>query len=401
MLGKGWRSTAALAGPMAVLAAALTSTTFAHPRPHAHAAQEEAGPSMTPAPPDHAVVVIVLDGARWQDVLGGVDGELAREAKIDPRSAGEPTMPRLNELARTRGAIFGAPGSGTAFRASGPNFVSLPGYTEILGGHPPSACDSNQCPATVRPTLADEMRAWSDSPRDVGIFSSWPDLVRVAALHPEAVVVSGGRSLRQNEELLREDDAMSELLDRGASALAWPGEYDFRPDRFTAPIATRYLEIARPRLLFLSLGEADEYGHHGDYAQYLESLRFADDAIAGIVDTLGRMGERGAHTTVFVTADHGRAQDFRDHGGKWPESARSWLVAIGDGVGSRGAVEGREERRLADIAPTARAWLGMPADTSSDAGRPIDALLPLEVGPLRARALQSGTFSPFARTSSR
>jgi predicted AlkP superfamily pyrophosphatase or phosphodiesterase len=270
----------------------------------------------------------------------------------------------------------GAPGGGTIMSASGPNFVSLPGYTEILGGHPPRACDGNQCPATIRTTLADDVRAWCDSPRDVAVFSSWPDLVRVSSLHPETLVVSGGRSLRQNESILREDAVTADLLDRGAAALAWPGEYDFRPDRFTAPLATRYLEVARPRFLFLSLGEPDEYAHHGDYAEYLESLRFADDAIGAIVSALDRMGERGRNTTVFVTADHGRARDFRDHGGKWPESARSWLVAIGGGVGGHGAIEAGGERRLADIAPTARAWLGMPPDDASDAGKAIAELLP-------------------------
>ncbi len=369
---------------MGALAAALTSTTLAQPRAVAAVEGDEADPSVRPGLPDRAAVVIVLDGARWQDVLLGVDGELAREAKMDPRTANTPTMPRLAELARTRGAVFGAPESGTVIRASGPNFVSLPGYTEILGGHPPTACNGNQCPATIRATLVDEARAWSESPREVAVFSSWPDLVRVASIHPESIVVSGGRSLRQNESVLREDEAMSEILDRGAAALAWPGEGDFRPDRFTAPLATRYLELVKPRFMFVSLGESDEYAHHGDYAEYVESLRFADDAIARIVDVIDRMGEQGRHTAVYVTADHGRALDFRDHGAKWPESSRSWLVAIGD-VRGRGVITAGDgavsptsnERRLADIAPTARAWMGMPADTAEDSGRAIDELLPL------------------------
>ncbi len=381
MVGRGWKSTAALASAMAVLAAALTSTILAQPRSApihvaSGADKDQADGGMSPALPDHAAVVIVLDGARWQDVLMGIDGDLAREAGLDPRSANEPTMPRLSELARTRGAVFGAPSSGTVIAASGPNFVSLPGYTEILGGHPPSACDSNQCPATVRPTFVDEVRAASESAREVAVFSSWADLVRVATVHPETLVVSGGRSLRDGDAILREDPAMADLLDRGASALPWPGEGDFRPDRFTAPLATRYLEVTRPRFLFLSLGEPDEYAHRGDYAGYLESLRFADDAIARIIDVLDRAGNGGRRTTVYVTADHGRAFDFRDHGGKWPESARSWLVAIGDGVGARGAIEGRSLRHLADIAPTARAWLGLPADPALDAGRAIAELLP-------------------------
>jgi hypothetical protein len=367
--------TAALAGAMAILAAAVASTTLAQPRA-VPIDDALADGGETPAPPDRAAVVVVIDGARWQDVLMGVDAELAAQARLDPRLANEPTMPRLAELARTRGAVFGAPDSGTVLRASGPNFVSLPGYTEILGGHAPAACGDNQCAATLLPTIADDARAWSDSARDVAIVSSWPDLVRVGALHPKSMVVSGGRSLRYNEGLLRDDPTAAELLDRGTGALAWPGEGDYRPDHFTAPLAARYLETARPRFLFVGLGDTDEYAHRGDYARYLDALRYADDVIGGLVDTIDRLGDRH-RTAIYVTADHGRATDFRDHGGKWPESSRSWLVAIGD-VEARGTIEARgaaEERHLADIAPTIGAWLGLPP-AQTESGHAIAELLP-------------------------
>jgi hypothetical protein len=370
---------------MAVLAAAIGSTTLAQPREARTDDTPEADAGVTLAPPDRAAVVIVLDGARWQDVLMGVDGELAAEARLSPRVANQPTMPRLMELARKRGAILGAPDSGTVMRASGPNFVSLPGYTEILGGHPPTACGNNECAATTKPTLADEARAWSVSSREVALFASWPDLVRVAALHPETMVVSAGRSVRASESVLREDEGTSDLLDRGAGALAWPGEGDYRPDRFTAPLATRYLDAVHPRFLFLSLGDTDEYAHRGDYARYLDALRFADDTIARIVEIIDGMGDRGRRTAVYVTADHGRATDFRDHGGRWPESSRSWLVALGD-FPARGAIEAPRpasaesfvplERHLADIAPTAREWLGLPEVSDPGAGRAIAGLGP-------------------------
>jgi hypothetical protein len=365
-----------LVGAAGLLAVALSTTTLAKPLPSPlHGVRGAPVAMASPTPVERAAVVIVLDGARWQDVLLGVDGTLAREAGLDPRVANAPTMPRLAALARTRGAVLGAPGRGEAIRASGPSYVSLPGYTEIMTGRPPRACSSNQCPATTIPTIADLVRIDSGTPRESAIFASWPDLVRVASAQPDTLVVSAGRSLRRHEGVLREDPVASQWLDRGARARSFPGEGDYRPDRFTAPLAVRYLESERPRFLFVSLGDADEYGHLGDYASYLGALREADEAIAAVVDVLDRMGEQGQRTTVFVTADHGRAFDFRDHGGAWPESSQVWLVAIGAGVTARGAVAARTERHLADLAPTLREWLRLPADDSVEAGRPLSELM--------------------------
>jgi arylsulfatase A-like enzyme len=73
-------------------------------------------------------------------------------------------------------------------------------------------------------------------------------------------------------------------------------------------------------------------------------------------------------TTLFVTADHGRARNFRDHGGFAPESGRVWLVAAGPAIAARGHVASPHERRLADIAPTLRAIAGLPADEAKNAG---------------------------------
>ncbi len=362
------RSTVALAGAMALLAAALTSTSVA----------KTSMPRVTPLEasasserPDRAVIVLVIDGARWQDVVG--DGH---------------AMPRLASLAREHGAVLGAPKSGGAMRASGPNFVSMPGYAEILGGAPARACLGNDdCASATHATVADAVLAESGSPYDAAVFSSWPDLIRVASAAPDALVVSGGRSTTHHEAEMRRDPEMSELLDRGERADAWPGEKDFRPDRFTAPIAERYLAAFRPRFLFVSLGEADEYAHHDDHASYMEALRYADGVVAELYAATHGANAHGRATTIFVTADHGRANDFRNHGGRWPESSRSWLVALGGDV-TRASVAGAHDHALADLAPTVRAWLGLPADDATDAGHAIAGLFTNAVIPSEARDLR-------------
>ncbi|MGH7271668.1 MAG: hypothetical protein ACREJ3_14650, partial [Polyangiaceae bacterium] len=99
--------------------------------------------------------------------------------------------------------------------------------------------------------------------------------------------------------------------------------------------------------------------HRGDYRGYLEALQRSDAFIGDLAAALSRLGARGRHTTVIVTADHGRAYDFKDHGAEFPESGRVWLAAFGGDVKGRGLVRSPRRRTLSDVAPTVRALLGI------------------------------------------
>jgi hypothetical protein len=297
-----------------------------------------------PTPHTDAVVVVVLDGARWQEVLVATDPRFA--APKDRGVSAKDLMPNLHEMIE-EGAVVGAPDHGPPMVATGPHFVSLPGYNEIFSGRSPSSCFDNDCPATHVPTIADEIRETSS---DVAVFASWGPIVRAAALRPSDIVRSTGE------------------VGTGA----------FRADRATADKALVYFREAHPTFMFLGLGEPDEYAHRSDYGGYLGSLRQADAILGELRGALSEMGDRGKSTSVFVTCDHGRSDDFRDHGGPWPESSRVWLVAAGGAIPARGAVESKQKHRLADITPTIRALLGLPADTEPTAGVVIDELLPLE-----------------------
>jgi arylsulfatase A-like enzyme len=235
--------------------------------------------------------------------------------------------------------------------------VSLPGYTEIFAGQAPTRCQDNECGGARTPTIADEIRARVARNSDVAVFASWERIGAAATAEPWRIVVSAGRT------------------DVRESVDPYPGYGAFRPDRYTAALALRYLDSQRPAFLFVGLGEPDEYAHRGDYAGYLASLRFADDFIGRLLATLDRMGERGRRTLVLITSDHGRARDYRDHGGQFPESARVWLAAFGGPVRARGFAAAPETRHLADVAPTIRAALAMKSNDEQSSGMPLLELL--------------------------
>jgi hypothetical protein len=330
------------------------------------------------------VVLVTIDGARWQEMFRGVDPARAHSAGL-PACAVVPSAELLPNLHRwfVRGGVAVGASDGAPMLASGPNFVSLPGYREILTGRSGARCTSNWCGPIEEPTLLDELRA--RDPSGVAVIASWERIERAAARDPSGIVLSAGRHHGATRDRLRVSAAASALLDAAVAAGASPGVLDYRADRYTAQLALRYLQAERPRFLFVGLGDTDERAHRNDYAGYLASLRAADAFLGELEATLARLGDYGADTTVLVTADHGRAASFRDHGGWAPESSRVWLFAAGGAVRAQGFAPGDRPTRLADIAPTIRRLLALPDDASPRAGTPLEAILGPAAGPILAR----------------
>jgi Metalloenzyme superfamily len=319
------------------------------------------------------VILVAIDGVRPREVFEGADAELAAGQGLSDGGFGATDlMPNLHRLARTRGALLGGPSDCDSIWATGPNFVSLPGYREILTGRP-AGCQENQCAPLTLDTIADDFRAVAESSREVAVISSWEGIENAASRRPESIVTSCGRRRGTNLQVLRDDAAAAALLREGEDAAPAPGTGEFRPDAITAKIALGYLVREKPRFLFLGLGEADEYGHADDYAGYLASLRAADRVIGAIDDILERTGAWKRDAIVFVTTDHGRGDDFRFHGRSVPESGRVWLLALGQRVTRPGFPPAWQTHHLTDVAPTLRVLSGLPSDPHG--GAPILSLV--------------------------
>jgi hypothetical protein len=309
-----------------------------------------------PAPPADRLVLITLDGVRWQEIFHGVDPVLAREYRLPEKAVvdAEALTPRLHR-AMASGMAVGGP-DGEPMHASGPNFASLPGYLELLTGAP-STCQRNDCPRTERRTLLDACREAPDKRAEgVAMIASWENLENAATRDEPSFLISAGRHHGAHRDLLREDAVAATLLRRGEKAFPPPGQNDYRPDRLTAPLALRHLRTKAPRCLFVGLGDTDEYAHLGDYGSYLRALREADRFVGDVLEAVADQGDAGARTTVWITTDHGRADTFVGHGARAPESSRVWLIATGAGVSTEG---GRTIRRLADVAPELATILGL------------------------------------------
>jgi hypothetical protein len=261
-------------------------------------------------------------------------------------------VPNISAL-RARGVAFG--GDGDAYEASGPDYVSLPRYAEMLTGRA-GVCANNECDRRPEHTLADSFVDAGASMGEVAVIASWEKLELVASRDPSGVLISAGRHGGATCNLLATDTELGGLVKDAEDASPAPGREDYRPDGYTSALAMKYLEKDKPRFLFVALGDTDEYGHQDDYAGYLDALRTADAMVGETIRITSKWEAMGDETLILVTADHGRAEDFQDHGQAYPESRRTWLV----GAASSGAPQLKRlgsEGRLADIAPSVEQML--------------------------------------------
>jgi len=337
------------------------------------ASGSHSAPALPPAPrppavvansrptPPLSVVVLAIDGVRWQDVFPVAPGSAGRV----PQLRGEEVTPNLHRLARTEGVLVGADAS--PMLVSNRSTVSLPGYSEIFSGHPPS-CSSNECPATSEPTLLDDWLQ-RDPSTGIAIISSWSRIPRVAARDLSRMTVSAGQSVHVHEEQFCTRAELCLRYRAGIHTDTWPGTDDYRPDRETAALALEYLRVHEPQFLFVGLGDTDEHAHHGDFAAYLGALRAADATLAALGTWLEGKRRQGHRTLLVCTTDHGRAQGFAHHANA-PEAARVWALFAGSVVTARGQLVG-SGARLADIAPTIRELLFFPDVTRADAGKSL------------------------------
>lgn len=311
------------------------------------------------------IVLLAIDGVRYQDVFNGP----SERGFTVARTRAE-LVPELCAMEK-RGVALGAP-EHDGFHASGPNYVSLPGYMEMLSGTSATGCTENDCEYMQVPTLLDDFQALAPmDPTRSGAFSSWPN-IRAAASSGRSGVVSAGRFAGFHHSELRRYPQCWDVLSHGKSDRGGHGH--FRHDAITASLALAFLEEAQPDFTFISLGETDEEAHAGNYVGYLKSLKLADQVVGNVRRHLKRFQEQGRATMLLVTADHGRSQNFRDHGRKHPESSRSFLFAEGTNIRSLGRFATKTSY-LRDIAPTLRAASKLPQPSLRGSGRVLEEIL--------------------------
>jgi hypothetical protein len=146
-------------------------------------------------------------------------------------------------------------------------------------------------------------------------------------------------------------------------------------DAFPFHTALEYLKIKKPRVLYLSLGETDEWAHMGRYDLYLRAAHRFDQYVKELWEAAQAMPEYRGTTTLILAVDHGRGSapvEWRSHGEKLPESKFVWMAFLGPDTPPSGERSKTATVTQSQIASTLAALLGEDyAGHQSKAGKPI------------------------------
>lgn len=317
------------------------------------------------------VVLVTADGLRWQEVFRGAEESLINQedggvADTDairrqfwretPEERREALMPFLWSTVVRRGQLYGNRDKGSPARVTNGRNFSYPGYNEILTGFPDPGIESN----AKRPNPNVTVLEWLDRKPAfrgaVSVVASWDVHPFILNVERSGLPVNAGwmpihgRMLTPNERLL--NDLM------GRSIHDWD---NCRNDVFTFRVALECLRHRKPRVLFLGLGDTDEYGHAGRYDLYLRAAHEVDAAIKTLWDEIQSRPQYQGTTTLIVTTDHGRGdppKEWRGHGAKVEGSDATWMAVIGPDTPALGE---RCEAKLvtqSQVAATIAALLG-------------------------------------------
>jgi hypothetical protein len=156
------------------------------------------------------------------------------------------------------------------------------------------------------------------------------------------------------------------------SPKAWADETYDAPTFYTA---MEYIREKKPRVVFLSLGETDDWAHAGNYGEYLESAHRVDGYMKDLWDQLESMPEYKGKTTMIFLVDHGRGsapEEWKGHGQKIPESKYIFMGFTGHDVPALGLREHVAPVTQSQVAATLAKYLGLDWNAAEKrAGKPV------------------------------
>jgi Metalloenzyme superfamily len=309
---------------------------------------------------------VTLDGFRWQEFFqgadeallnkqfGGVrdlDGLKKRYWRASAEERREALLPFFWTTLAKQGQIFGDRTRKAPSRLTNGLKFSYPGYSEMFCGVADPAINSNAKKPNPNLSVLEflhEKPAYRDR---VAAFCTWDVFPSIFRSQRNGLKVHTAWDPIKDDPLTERQRSTNAILEK--LPRYWP---DNTFDVVTMEFAREHLLRHKPRVLYIGLGETDEWGHGRRYDLYLDSAHFADRYLAELWQTLQKIPQYRDKTSLLITTDHGRGDtrvNWTDHGKDVPLAEFIWIAVLGPdtpALGVRENIETTQSQVAATIA---------------------------------------------------
>ena len=160
------------------------------------------------------IILITLDGVRWQEVFNGVDLDLIENKKFtknstllkdmflsdDNKNRQQKLLPFIGNYINNKGVLIGNRDEGSILKLTNDQLFSYPGYNEILTGFADSSITSNDKIYNKNKTILELLNRNENYSGRVAAFCSWDVFPFIINDKRSGVPVSAGYSNLENEK---------------------------------------------------------------------------------------------------------------------------------------------------------------------------------------------------------
>jgi hypothetical protein len=329
------------------------------------------------------ILLVTTDGLRWQEVFGGADPALLNKEdggvqKVDllqkefggdtPENRRKTLLPFMWNVIAKNGQIFGNANAGSEAKVTNGRNFSYPGYNEIFTGAADPTINSNDKTPNRNVTVLEWLNGQDDFHNRIAAFGSWDVFPYILNRERSKLRVVAGWNPLTGRGLSSEERMLNRLITE--TPRIWE---ECCYDSFTFHAALEYFKRQRPRVLYVGLGETDEFAHMGRYDQYLHAANHFDTHLRVLWDTVQSLPDYRGTTSLIVTTDHGRGNaplEWKSHGAKINGSERIWIGVLGPDTPALGERTNVALVTQSQIAATLATFLGLDYRASAPQAAP-------------------------------
>lgn len=313
---------------------------------------------------EHRVIVIMTDGFRWQEVFGGMDSSIVKVKRFhhgdstrlvkqywapDAETRREKLLPFFWKTLAKQGQIHGNRSKGSLVNVANPYWFSYPGYSELLTGQVDTAVNSNDYKANPNTNFFEYLNSLSAYKGSVAAFGAWDAFDRILNEKRAGFPVINAFDDYKSYVKTQDSDLLSRMTRDSFRAF---GDAEVL-DGFMHYQAMDYLKNKKPKAMFISYGETDEFAHEGHYGHYLNAAHQFDAWLAEIWNFVESDPLYKGKTTLLITTDHGRGDknkyEWTSHGEKVKDCHEIWYALLGAKVARLGEVQSPEQVYQKDL----------------------------------------------------